>query len=129
MMAFDQTALAPFSGNVALDLAVCVFGAMYFARLARNCLDHARTVHYRRERTATARLRLLDRSTVVSTLHEELVGAREQVQTVVGAYLEDVDNRGRISAVAQERERDPNFSELEAQLQKAASKLQSPPRR
>jgi hypothetical protein len=128
-MAFDQTAFAPLSGNVALDLAVCVFGGMYFVRLARNCFEHAKSVHYQRERTLTARLRLRDGASVVSSLHEELLGAREQVQTSVGAYLEDVDNRGRISAVAQERERDPTFSELEAQLAKAASKLQSPTRR
>jgi hypothetical protein len=126
MITFDQTALAPLSGNVALDLALCAFGAMCIAKLTCRCFEHARSIKYQRERTTSALLRLRDRSSAVSSLQKELTGAREQVQAAVGAYLEDIDNRGHVSALAHERERDPRFSHLETQLAKAASKFQAP---
>jgi vacuolar-type H+-ATPase subunit I/STV1 len=119
---FDQATLAPLSGNVALDLAAYVLAGMYMARITGDILDHFKSIRARQDRADQARLRLVERSAAVSSLQEELVGARGQAQKVVGEYLQDVDNRGRVSAAAQERERDPKFSELEDQLEKAASK-------
>lgn len=122
MLLFNQAPLAPLSGNVALDLAAYTLAGMYVLRLGRNFLCHVRQIQARRKQTDDARLRLIDRAAVVSSLQEDLVDAREQTESAVGAYLQDLDNRGRVSAAAQERERDPEYSELEDQLARASTK-------
>ncbi|MEY4700982.1 MAG: hypothetical protein RL326_1169 [Pseudomonadota bacterium] len=125
MQLLDQSLFAPLSGNVALDLAVCALAGMFFFKLAGHIRDHVRGIRIRRARTQRARLRLQERSATISSLQEELIGARGQTQSAIGAYLEDVDNRNRVSAAAQDRERDPEFSKLEEKLAKAAAKPHS----
>jgi hypothetical protein len=122
---FDQASFAPLSGNVALDLAAYVLAGMYLVKLAGDLSDHLNSINDRREKTEKARLRLVERSAAVSSLQEELIGARGQAETVIGAYLKDMDNRNRVSATAQEKERDPQFSKLEEKLAKAAAKPHS----
>lgn len=126
MQLFNQAPFAPLSGNIALDLAACVLGGMFMIRVVNNFCAHLRKIQEQRERTEEARLALEERAALVSTLHEELVGARGQAESAIGAYLQDVDNRGRVSAAAQERERDPQYSDLEDQLRKAARKTHAP---
>lgn len=125
MQPFNQSLFAPLSGNVALDLALFVLAAMYCVKLAGHIQDHLKVIRIRQERTEKARLRLEERSAAISSLQEELIGARGQTQAVIGDYLADVDNRNRVSAAAQERERDPQFSQLEEKLAKAAAKPHS----
>lgn len=125
MQLFDQSPFASLSGNVALDLAMYVLAGMYLVKLAGDFRDHLKNISDRRERTEKARLRLVERSAAMSSLQQELIGARGQAETVIGAYLQDMDNRNRVSATAQERERDPQFSKLEERLAKAAAKPHS----
>lgn len=122
MLLFNQAPFAPLSGNVALDLAAYALAGMYIVKLGGDFLRHIRQIQARRKQTDEARIRLVDRAAVVSSLHEELIDARGQTESAVGAYLQDLDNRGRVSAAAQERERDPDFSDLEDQLARAATK-------
>ncbi len=125
MQLFNQSLFAPLSGNVALDVAVYVLAGMYIFKLAGDFRDHVRNINDRRARTEIARLRLVERSAAVSSLQQSLIGARGQTETVIGAYLQDMDNRNRVSATAQEKERDPQFSKLEEKLAKAAAKPHS----
>lgn len=125
MQLLDQSVFAPLSGNVALDLAVCVLAGMYFVKLVGDFRNHVKGIRIRQARTEKARLRLQQRSAAMSSLQEELIGARGQTQSAIGDYLEDMDNRNRVSATAQERERDPQFSKLEEKLAKAAAKSNS----
>ena len=122
MLLFNQAPFAPLSGNVALDIAAYALAGMYIVRLGGDFLRHVQRIKARRQQTDEARLRLIDRAAVVSSLHGELIDARGQTESAVGAYLQDMDNRGRVSAAAQERERDPDFSDLEDQLARAATK-------
>ncbi len=126
MLQFNQAPFAPLSGNVALDLAAFVLAGTYMLQLTNSFLTHLRKIQAQRDRTEQARVALQERAAVVSTLQEELVGIRGQTESAIGAYLQEVDNRGRVSAAAQERERDPQYSDLEDQLSKAARKSHTP---
>jgi len=110
------------TGNIAIDAALVVLWFMGAKHVVEIVARKLRCIYQDRARSREIASELRNKNQELANLNQNLLSARRNTEAAVNLHLEDLDNRGRVASASSELERDPRFSELEAQLTEASNK-------
>ena len=110
------------TGNLAIDAALVILCLVVTKNILGKIAGNVQRMTRTRSRTRKLTSEISASNEKLAHLRKELASARRNTHDALVPYLDDLDNRRKVAAAAADGERDSQFSDLEAQLTRAAAK-------